>query len=171
MISITKPSLDDLPILTEIARKSFWESHGHSASAEDIKGYMDSKLTEEAFRTELLDERNIFHLIFHNGRPAGYSKIVLDSPLENIAAQNVTRLDRLYFLQEFHGLGLAQQLFEHNLHIAQQAKQAGIWLCTWTENHRAIAFYEKMGFQIIGESNFKISERHSNPNHLMGLVF
>jgi diamine N-acetyltransferase len=171
MTSITKPSLDDLPILTDIARKSFWESHGHSAAAEDIEGYVDNKLTEEAFRTELLDERNIFHLIFHNGRPAGYSKIVLDSPLENIAAQNVTRLDRLYFLQEFHGLGLAQQLFEHNLHIAKQSKQAGIWLCTWTENHRAIAFYEKMGFQIIGESNFKISERHSNPNHLMGLVF
>jgi len=169
MISITKPNLNDLPILTEIARKSFWESHGHSAAAEDIQGYVNSKLNEEAFRAELLDERNIFHWMHHNRRPAGYSKIVLDSPLEEVAAQNVTKLERLYFLEEFHGLGLAQQLFEHNLHIAKQANQAGVWLCTWTENHRAIAFYQKLGFQIIGESNFKISERHSNPNHVMYL--
>jgi diamine N-acetyltransferase len=170
MNSITVPSLNDLPILTEMARKTFWESHGHSAAAEDIEGYVDSKLTEEAFRAELLDERNILHWLHHDGRPAGYSKIILNSPNELIASQNVTKLERLYFLEEFHGLGLGQQLFAHNLQIAQQTNQAGVWLYAWKGNHRAIAFYLKIGFDFIGDGLFKISERHSNPNHVMYLV-
>jgi ribosomal protein S18 acetylase RimI-like enzyme len=78
-------------------------------------------------------------------------------------------MERLYFLAEFHGLGLAQQLFDFNLHIAKQANQAGIWLYVWKENHRAVAFYQKMGFEIVGEGLFKISETHYNPNHVMFL--
>ncbi len=131
--------------------------------------YITTKLSEEALLAELLDERNIFYWIHHEGRPAGYSKIILDTPNEAIAAQNVTKMERLYFLEGFQGLGLAKQLFDFNVDIAKQNNQAGIWLNTWKENHRAIAFYQKMGFEIVGESQFKISETHYNPNHVMFL--
>ncbi len=169
MIKIDRPTLADLPVLTSLARQSFLESHGHSAAAEDIGHYVNSKLTEAVFRFEMLDERNIFHWIHHEGRTAGYSKIILDCPSGYVAPQNVTKLERLYVLEEFHGLGIGLQLFEHNLQIAQNTKQAGMWLNSWTGNHRAIAFYQKMGFEVVGEADFKISERHSNPNYVMFL--
>jgi GNAT superfamily N-acetyltransferase len=169
VIKITRPTLPDLPSLTRLAIQSFWESHGHSAAAEDIAGYVGNKLTEEVFRQELLDEDNIFQLLHYNGQPAGYSKIILHSANGYIAPKNVTKLERLYFLKEFHGLGLAQQLFEHNRLMALQAGQTGIWLNTWTGNHRAVAFYQKLGFAIVGHTDFKISERHSNPNYVMYL--
>ncbi len=171
MFSITKPSLDDLPILTEMARKTLWESHGHSAAAEDMQAYLDNKVTQEALWAELLDERNSFYWINYDGRPAGYSKIILDCPLESIPEQNVTKLERLYLLQEYHGLQLGQRLFDHNLHVAKAANQAGMYLYVWTGNHRAVAFYQKNGFEVIGEGLFKLSERHSNPNHVMFLQF
>jgi ribosomal protein S18 acetylase RimI-like enzyme len=47
--------------------------------------------------------------------------------------------------------------------------EAGVWLYVWKENHRAVAFYQKMGFEIVGEGLFKISETHYNPNHVMYL--
>lgn len=173
MLQITKPAPDDIPVLTNIARKSFLESHGHSASATDIENYMDGKLTEAVFEAELQDEQNIFHLLYHDGRPAGYSKIILDFPLEleNIPQLNITKLERIYLMEAFHGLRLSHQLFDLNLQISKQANQAGMWLYTWTENHRAIAFYQKVGFRIIGKSNFKISENHYNPNHIMWLGY
>jgi ribosomal protein S18 acetylase RimI-like enzyme len=164
---ILAPTPSDLPQLSALASQALWESHGHSAAFEDMNLYITSKLSEEALHAELLDERNIFHWMQHEGRPAGYSKIILDSPHELLAAQNVTKMERLYFLAEFHGLGLAQQLFDFNLHIAKQNNQAGVWLYVWKENHRAVAFYQKMGFEIVGDGWFKISERHSNPNHVM----
>ena len=171
MVQILRPTLNDIPLLTEIARKSFLESHGHSASPADIENYMEGKLTEAAFAAELLDERNIFHLLYHNGRPAGYSKIILDFPSENIPEPHITKLERLYLLETFHGLRLGYQLFDINVQISKQANQAGIWLFTWTENHRALTFYQRMGFQVVGRSDFKISETHYNPNHIMWLAY
>jgi ribosomal protein S18 acetylase RimI-like enzyme len=46
-----------------------------------------------------------------------------------------------------------------------------MWLYTWTGNERAVSFYLKAGFKIIGSHNFKISATHSNPNHRMLLEF
>lgn len=171
MGTIKIPTPADLPLLSALASKALWESHGHSAAYEDMNRYITTKLSEEALRTELLDERNIFYWLHHDGRPAGYSKIILDTPNECVAAQNVTKMERLYLLEEFHGQGLAKQLFDFNVEIAKEAKQAGIWLNSWKENHRAIAFYQKMGFEIVGDSLFKISDTHYNPNHVMWLDF
>jgi ribosomal protein S18 acetylase RimI-like enzyme len=46
-----------------------------------------------------------------------------------------------------------------------------VWLAVWTENHRAIDFYKKIGFKKVGDYDFKISENHSNPNHILYLEF
>ncbi len=169
MGTITQPTNTDIPLLADIARRALWESHGHSCAHEDMAAYIANRLSDEALLAELLDERNTFRWIHHEGQAAGYSKIILDSPHEFVAAQNVTKMERLYLLETFHGLGLAQQLFDHNLDIAKQANQVGIWLYVWKENHRAVAFYRKIGFEIVGDGWFKISERHSNPNHVMHL--
>lgn len=169
MPNISHPTPADLRQLSALASKALWESHGHSCAYEDMASYIAKRLSEEALLAELLDERNTFHWMHHEGRPAGYSKIILDCPHGLVAAQNVTKLERLYFLAEFHGLGLARQLFDFNLNIAKQAQQAGVWLYVWKENHRAVAFYQKMGFEIVGEGLFKISETHYNPNHVMFL--
>ncbi len=171
MISITKPSLYELTVLTDIARTSFLESHGHSATLAEIEAYVNSKLNLETLKAELLEERNSFHLVSYQERPVGYSKIILDCPLDKLPAQNITKLERLYLLQDFHGLQLGQALLKHNLQLSREAGQAGTWLYTWVENHRAITFYQKMGFQIVGRYDFKISEQHTNPNHIMWLAY
>lgn len=120
-----------------------------------MQTYLDNKVTQETLRAELLDGRNTFYWMHHEGRLAGYSKIILNSPHESIAAQNVTKLERLYLLEEFHGLG--QQLFDHNLYIAKQAKQAGIWLYTWKGNHRPFHFTIRPASKSSGKggSNFR----------------
>jgi len=46
-----------------------------------------------------------------------------------------------------------------------------MWLFVWTENHKAINFYKKAGFKIVGQHDFQISATHSNPNHQMLLTF
>ena len=41
MVVIQKVTESQIPQLSEIARQTFVESHGHSASAEDVQQYMD----------------------------------------------------------------------------------------------------------------------------------
>ncbi|RYZ00310.1 MAG: GNAT family N-acetyltransferase [Chitinophagaceae bacterium] len=168
-IQIATASSADAALLAGIGRQSFVESHGHSAAAEDIRAYMDRKLTPGAFAEELADPGNLFRIIRVNGEPAGYSKLIPGCGHPLIARPNVAKLERLYILERFLDRGLGTPLLHHNLSLARELAQAGIWLFVWTENARAVRFYEKSGFRVIGQFDFPVSERHSNPNHQMFL--
>ncbi len=171
MIIIRKATTSDAPIIADIGKRSFIESHGHSASAADIDSYVSRKYTLHAVQQELEDPANNYHLISFNGQPAGYSKIILDAANENLPDRHITCLDRLYLLRDFYDLMLGAKLLQFNIDLSKQAGQTGMWLYTWTENKRAITFYHKAGFRIIGAANFSISPTHANPNHVMYLDY
>ncbi len=171
MIAISKVTINDIELLSTLATQTIIESHGHSAPAEDMNTYIAEKYTKAIFEKELSDPDNIYYFIYHNGEPAGFSKIIFNCPYEGSAIENITKLDRIYILQKFYDQKLGQQLFQFNVDLAKQNKQAGMWLYTWIENARAIRFYEKNGFKIIGSHDFQVSPTHSNPNHQMLLLF
>ena len=63
------------------------------------------------------------------------------------------------------------ELMKFNINLSIQNNQAGMWLYVWTGNKRAVKFYTKHGFKIIGHFDFKLTDSHSNPNHLMYLEY
>ncbi len=169
MISIIRAAEKDAELLTNLGRQTFLESHGHSAPEKDISDYIARTYTHEIVQTDLADAANIYHIMYLDNEPAGYSKIVFNTAHTGIALENITKLDRIYLLKKFHGSGAATTLLQFNIELAKQNGQQGLWLYTWKENHRAIQFYTKAGFSIIGSHDFKLSDTHSNPNHLMVL--
>ena len=171
MTSIVKANENDFHLLSGIATLSFIESHGSSAKPTDINCYISQKYSDDIFKNELLDKKNNYHIIYYNNRVTGYSNIILNSPCTNSKIRDIAKLERIYLLKEFYNLKLGLQLFKFNINIAKQNNQKAIWLFVWKENKRAINFYTKSGFIIIGNYDFKISETHSNPNHQMFLRF
>ena len=171
MTSIVKATGKDTPLLSEIATLTFIESHGRSAGQEDIQIYVTRNYNENVFKEELSDAKNIYHLIYYDNNPAGYSKIIFDIPWPGSKVKNITKLERIYLLKKFYNLKLGSALFHFNIHLSKRNNQAGMWLYVWKENERAVNFYKKNGFAIIGSYDFKISETHSNPNHQMLLLF
>jgi diamine N-acetyltransferase len=171
MISIARAGIDDAASLSSVAIPSFLESHGHSAPATDINNYVSERYNPDALREELRDEKNIFHIIYTDERAAGYSKIIFDHPYDETDPGHITKLERIYVLKEFYDKKLGKALFEFNRDLAKTQGQAGMWLFVWIENHRAIRFYEKNGFTVAGQYDFRVSPTHTNPNHRMLLLF
>lgn len=171
MISIRKANIHDVPLLAAIGGASFIESHGSSASREVMDIYVKAKYNTDACKEELCDLNNMYHFIYKDQKPAGYSKIILNSPHSNIHIKNITKLDRLYLLKEYYHLKVGLDLFNFNLELSKSNNQAGMWLYVWKENSRAIHFYEKAGFKVIGSYDFKLTETHSNPNNHMMLTY
>ncbi len=169
MIHTRKATAEDISLLTEMGTRTFTESHGHSGPEKDIRNYIHEKFNAAFIRRELEDPKNIFHIIYYNDRPAGYSKLIFNTPHPSVPVSPVAKLERIYLLKECYGLGLGQALLQLNTALSAQAGQKGIWLFTWTENHRALGFYKKEGFRVVGETAFQISENHSNPNYVMYL--
>lgn len=171
MNSIVKAQAADFKLLAGLGKKTFVESHGHSAAPEDINQYVDEKYSDAVCREELSDLQNIYHFIYHNNHPAGYSKIILNAAHPNIPITNVTKLERLYLEKEFYRLKLGRELIQFNIELSQKNNQKGMWLFVWKENERALHFYLKTGFKIIGSYDFRLTDTHSNPNHQMFLEY
>ncbi len=169
--NILRISKNDADLLSRLAIQSFIESHGHSASPEEIRNYYTQYYNEQALAEELTEAKNIFHIIYYDGKPAGFSKLILNCALTEISLENVAKLERIYLLQEFHDLKLGWKLFEFNRKLAESNGQNGMWLYVWKENSQALNFYKKAGFKIIGNYDFRISPTHINPNHVMILQF
>ena len=170
MISIRRAVVSDAPLLSPLAIQAHMESHGHSASAADHEIYISKKLTPEAFINELSEPDNIYHIAFVDDQPAGYSKIIFNFNHSLIAEQPVTKLERIYLISPYYGKDVGKKLFDHNISLALEHHQRGMWLHVWKENHRAFAFYMKQGFTIIGHYDFEVSPTHFNPNHVMYLL-
>lgn len=171
MQEIIKASVEDAPLLSKLGTRTFRESHGHSAAGEDIEAYIERRLSPEALAVELEDRTNHFYICLIDGQPAGYVKFIPDSGHPELEPVHITKLERLYILHDYYGCGIGQTLLDQAIECSKSFDQSGMWLYAWTENHRAIAFYLKNGFRIVGKYDFEISPTHSNPNHRMFLEY
>ncbi|QXP54009.1 GNAT family N-acetyltransferase [Cellulophaga sp. HaHa_2_1] len=170
-MNITKATTEDSRLLSEIGKEAFLQTHGRSAPEKDIAAFTAKYYTETAFFDELNNPNNIYYLIYSNDDLAGYSKIAFNQTHPNISEKNITKLDRIYLLQEFHGQNLGTALFNHNVALSKKENQLGLWLYVWTENEKALRFYKKSGFKIVGSHDYQISETRTNPNHVLFLKY
>lgn len=170
MISIRKPESSDVSILKDVIIASFLVPHGHAAPKELIDNCVTENFSEKAILEDINNPKNSYLIIEYKKKIVGFSKIIFDYPNENIIDKNVTKMERIYLLKEYYGLGLGKQLFECNVNLAKKNNQLGMWLHVWFENPRAIDFYEKMGMKKIGYYDFPVAENYTNPNHVMYLT-
>lgn len=171
MISIFRATTKDYKTIANIGKISVEEAHRESCSAADLNEFIETNYNVDAIKSELSDTNNIYHIITFNEKPAGFSKLILNAAHASINEKNVTKLDRIYLLKEYHDLKLGFELMKFNIEFSKQHHQSGMWLFTWTGNKRAINFYLKTGFTIIGNHDFKVTKTHSNPNHHMLLKY
>jgi ribosomal protein S18 acetylase RimI-like enzyme len=171
MISIEKATVADSELIARIGSDTFLESHGHSASAEDIESFITKTYNKEAIKAEFNNPNAHYYIILVNGKVAGFSKVEINAVSPFVQDVNITKLQRIYLLKAFYGQNLGAKLFDFNIEFSKENSQQGIWLAVWVENKRAISFYKKKGFKIVGAYDFEISETHSNPNHIMYLEY
>ena len=143
MISVIKATERDYNSIAGIGKISIAESHRDSCSAGDMNEFLERNYNSDAIKEELNDINNIYYISNYNGKPVGFSKIILNAKHPNIVTENVTKLDRIYLLKEFYGLKLGLELLNFNIELSGNNNQSGIWLYTWIGNNRAINFYLK----------------------------
>jgi GNAT superfamily N-acetyltransferase len=169
MISVNRATEEDFQSIVSIGKIAVAEAHKGSTSEENLKSYLDRNYNENAIIRELQDCNNMYHIIRFSDTAVGFSKIILNAKHPAITAENVTMLDRIYLLKEYFGKGLGHELLHFNIQFACSKNQSGMWLYTWVGNNRAINFYCKEGFKIIGSHKFYVTETNYNSNHHMFL--
>jgi len=171
MVKIVKATVGDAALIAKLGSQTFLEAHGHSGTASEITSFIQETYNVKAIAKEFENPNVLYYMMSVDNEVAGYSKIELHSENELVADKHIAKLDRFYLLKEFYGQNLGLKFFKFNVEIAEQESQKGMWLRVWTENARAIKFYEKTGFKILGGLYFKVWDARINPNHTMYLEF
>ena len=66
-------------------------------------------------------------------------------------------LARIYLEQSYWGRGLGGELFDECCRIAKSNNCDSVWLGVWKKNERAIGFYKKHRFEIVGTVEFDLA--------------
>lgn len=90
-----------------------------------------------------------------DGELIGFAQLRLGSPKACVAAECPAELYRLYVAGRWHGRGVAQQILNEVMVTAARAGSDRIWLGVWERNPRALAFYRKYGFEVVGDHVFR----------------
>lgn len=89
------------------------------------------------------------------GAPIGYA-VACPPELPQETGENDIELKRIYIFSRFHGTGAGKELNRLvDLH-GQSLNCPKIYLGTYEENHRAVAFYKREGYVQVGTRQFQV---------------
>jgi ribosomal protein S18 acetylase RimI-like enzyme len=146
----------DAAALSRAAASMFTDTFGAANRPEDLASYLASAFSDETQRAELSDANSRIWIAQDGQGIAGYAHVRLFAPLprgSTIASERPAEIVRIYAHRRWHGRGLGTSLIDICLATVHECADV-LWLGVWERNPRAIAFYEKQGFAVIGEQPF-----------------
>lgn len=72
--------------------------------------------------------------------------------------RRAAEIRRFYVDERWHGRGVAQRLMNAALDEVRVLGAKTVWLGVWERNPRAIAFYKKCGFALVGDHEFMFAD-------------
>lgn len=147
-------SSQEWPQLQAIAKTTFEETFAHQNEAQSMQTYLEEKFSKAQVRQELANPDSQFYFVWDQDEVVGYLKLNTGKAQTEPQPEPAMEIERIYVLSKCQGKKLGHALLRHALSQAQAQGVAYLWLGVWEENHRAIAFYERHGFEGFGEHLF-----------------
>lgn len=146
--------------LTVLMRETFLIANGDCSSAENVNAFLDAAYTVPRQRAELADP-DLTTLIAQDGHGywAGYAQLRFATEARNgVTLARPVELGRIYLLPRYHGQGFGAALMAKLVERARDRGGDGLWLNAWEEATRALRFYARHGFEIVGRTFFAIGD-------------
>jgi diamine N-acetyltransferase len=160
--SIRTATAADAEMLTGFARRVFYEAFAPMNSPGNMEAYMSQNFTARKFSAQLADPRVIFLIAEIGAATAAFAKLYDGDVPECVGGPAPVEIERFYVDRQFHGKGLAQTLMQACFDRARLSGHETIYLGVWENNHRAIAFYRKCGFDVVGSHIFQMGDEAQN---------
>ena len=147
---------DDAEALSAFAAAVFPLGGRPGADPLDLAHFIATELTAERFRLLIENPNAMVFVAETEDHLCGYAVVLRSSPQPQIEDVAPAELRKFYVAPAHHGRGVADKLMRHALASLERDCPAAIWLSVYSENPRAIAFYERWGFHIVGTQEFLV---------------
>jgi ribosomal protein S18 acetylase RimI-like enzyme len=152
----------DNVILAEMGARTFSDTYAKDNTPDDIAAYQAASFSSEIQAGKLADPSAFFIIAEVDDIPAGYAQLNLGTAPEEITGTRTIEIERIYSVKLWIGQGVGGALMSACLELAAEKGCDTIWLGVWEHNPRAIAFYTKRGFKIVGSHMFKLGNDIQN---------
>ena len=144
-----------------LGRTTFTETFGHFfRNQQDLIDYYNSTFSVQKIEAGIEEPNNLFWIAFANRLPVGHAKLKLHSNSGFVDSKEVCQLQKIYVLKDFLSMKIGLGLQDALLEKAKELNFTQIWLSVLNSNERAIRFYEKSGFEQVGNHDFQIGREN-----------
>ena len=144
----------DAAALAELGARTFRDAFEADNTPDDMALYLASSYGPDLQSAELRNAGIVTLLAEDETRLAGYSQLREGPAPDCVGGPRPIELWRFYVERAWQGRGVAQMLMAATIEAAAARGAGTVWLSVWERNHRAQAFYRKIGFEDRGEKAF-----------------
>lgn len=157
--SIRRAAIVDAGALADLAREVFPLACPRWMDAETVARHIDASLSAAHFAADLSNPAMSIWVAEDAARTLiGYVMTVAGEAPEGWDAASTLEIRRIYLAAGWHGSGVGRDLMARAVEFARDGAYAAVWLGTSRENDRAIRFYLRQGFRIVGERTFMVAD-------------
>ena len=157
-IRIRPASETDAAALARLAEETFRDTFSASNAAENMQRHCETTYGQPLQLAEIRSPDMETWLVEDDGRLVAYTQLRRGTAPAVVSARVPIEIQRFYVQVDAHGKGVARALMEHVVARARQLCTDVVWLGVWEHNPRAIAFYRKWGFEVVGEHVFMLGD-------------
>ena len=142
------------------AERLFRETYAEGYDPEDVEDYVSHSFSEAQQIAELNEPGGrVLAIEDPQHGLLGYAHLRQTPAPPALDGRFSVEISRFYVDKPWHGRGIARVLMSACIAEARSRGADALWLLVYQENPRAIAFYEKSGFQRSGSQPFKLGRR------------
>jgi ribosomal protein S18 acetylase RimI-like enzyme len=155
-VALRRATPGDAPSLAVLAERTFRDAFGARNSPEDMDLHCARHFSPDLLAREIADRGIVTTLALEDGRHVGFSQMMPARVHAHVVAERPAELNRIYVVADRQGKGVAQALMQDALASAAAAGADCLWLGVREHNPKAIAFYRKFGFEVVGSHPFML---------------
>lgn len=146
-IILRRITVQDVPALSHVAKKTFYDTFTGTCTADDMQVFLDEFYNEISLAEEINNSNYQYFFAEQNNEIIGYILFSENNTaFAEITGSKALELKRLYVLESFHGKGIAQIMMNFYIDYAVKNGYDLAFLGVWEHNLRAQKFYSKYGF-------------------------
>lgn len=153
-VTIRPATADDINILAALGTTTCYEAYFELDPSSDLADYCARIYSPENVRSEFDDPDSTYFIAEINDRAVGFAKLRENNRVDCLGEAHAIELQRIYVLERVKGKNVGKALMARCLASAREKDYDTLWLGVWEKNLRAQRFYEKIGMNKIGTTDF-----------------
>jgi ribosomal protein S18 acetylase RimI-like enzyme len=154
-ISFRRGNGEDAITISALAVQVFLDTYATAGVRPDLALEAFQECSASAFAVRLSEPNRTFLLAEEGVGLVAFAEIIKGSIKAPVAELQGAELVRLYVQPAAQRTGLGRRLLEAAERVAVDAACPLVWLTAWEHNHRAIAFYRRLGYSEVGVTTYR----------------